>query len=99
MARTGVGRKTGRSRGVTLLCLSSWSGDDRYGGQLSIDVTRGIAFQASADLAVGETFGASAFDVVASARVVGHASERCDVESAIESAVTAPVEPVTGRVP
>ena len=58
---------------------------------MPVDASGQVAFEDAADLSVGLSLSASAFDVVVCSRVVDHSDHRDDVQGTVELAVSATV--------
>src|SRR5690606_21816600 len=64
--------------------------------ELPVELSGDVALEAAADFSVGLAFGASTLEVGTGGGVVAHAVQSNDVQSAVELAVAAAVEAVTG---
>ena len=82
----------------TLLCLSSRGLLPVKGVEVPVELTCEVALKAPSDLPVGEALGSSLLYVGTGSGMVNHSSDRCHVQGAVESSVTATVEPMPARV-
>src|SRR5690348_13724095 len=81
---------------LTLLCLSRVREGFHRSGELPVELAGDVALEAAADFPRGLSFGGAPGDVGAGARAAAHPDQRDGVDSAVERAVAAAVEPVPG---